>query len=232
MKMEFNENIAEIVGIVLGDGHIHTKSNLLTITGSLEELDYYQKHVSILFQKEFKKTPYLKKRKDRNAYYLMICSKEIIDYLVNELRMKRGSKYHAVIPNLISSKKEFMGAFLRGIFDTDGCIKFSKQNRNINYYPRIEISLRESPLARELKILLENLNISFCSWKDERFNHGQRYFQISGKVNARRWFKEISPKNQVHTSKYYFWKKEGYCIPRSSLKFRTSHLASTKPKIL
>lgn len=34
---ESEENIAEVVGIILGDGHLHKKCNKITIVGSLEE---------------------------------------------------------------------------------------------------------------------------------------------------------------------------------------------------
>tara|TARA_Y100000310_G_C20651562_1_gene799711 strand:- start:815 stop:1519 length:705 start_codon:yes stop_codon:yes gene_type:complete len=225
------EKLAELVGIILGDGHLHTKNNLITIVGSLEDLEYYKKRVIWLFQSLFNKTPSLKRRKDRNAYYLMVCSKEIMNFLVNEVGLKRGAKINASIPEMISSNPKLIPHFLRGLFDTDGCIKFSKQTKNVNYYPRVQIALRNSPLVYELSQMFDSTGFSYGSWTESRFN-GITFYQISGKTNAERWFKEISPRNAVHTSKYAFWKKYGHYIPKSSLEFRKNMLQHSKPKIL
>lgn len=51
--MEINEDIAEMIGIILGDGHLHTIYNLITIVGSLEDKQYYQKQVIKLFSDQF-----------------------------------------------------------------------------------------------------------------------------------------------------------------------------------
>ncbi len=221
--MKINEKIAELVGIILGDGHIHTKNNLITIVGSLEDLKYYQENVIPLFEELFSKKPLLKKRKDRNSYYLMVYSKQIVNFLVEELNLRRGSKRNADIPTIIISTKEFIPSFLRGLFDTDGCLKFSRQNKKYHYYPRVQISLQKSLLAEQLEILFNFMTIPYGKWSDNRFN-GQIYYQISGKENVERWFNEVSPKNLVHTTKYQFWKKYGYYLPKSSLEFRTKKL--------
>ncbi len=94
-----------------------------------------------------------------------------------------------------------------------------KINKNIHYYPRVQIALRKSPLAYELGTLFKNVGFSYGSWEESRFN-GIIFYQISGRKNAERWFKEITPKNPVHTSKYEFWKMFGHYVPKSSLEFR------------
>ena len=65
--MKINENMAELVGIILGDGHIHKKANKITIVGSLEDLEYYQKRVVYHFNKFFDRKPSLRNIKDRNS---------------------------------------------------------------------------------------------------------------------------------------------------------------------
>ncbi|PIZ51866.1 hypothetical protein COY27_02160 [Candidatus Woesearchaeota archaeon CG_4_10_14_0_2_um_filter_33_13] len=227
--MLINSKISEIAGIVLGDGHIHTKHNLITITGSIEDLDYYQNHVCKIINTKFNVNPKIKRRNDRNSYYIMIYSKGLINYLTNKMGLKRGSKDTAEVPQIISSNKKLIPYFLRGLFDTDGCIKFSKQGSNLNYYPRVQIALKKSPLAYQLAELFKTLNFNYGTWEENRFN-GIVYYQISGKENLEKWFKEISPKNQVHLTKHLFWKKFGYCPPKSTLKFRKSRLLLQEPK--
>ena len=227
-KMKINEELAELIGIILGDGHMHTKHNLFTIVGSLEDYYYYQDYVMPLFEKISGKIPSIRKRNDRNAYYLMLTSKDLMSYLTNKIGMTRGSKINASIPKIIFSNKKFARAFLRGIFDTDGCLKFSKQTKKINYYPRVQIALQKSHLATEIGTLLKLVGFSYGSWEDSRFN-GAIYYNISGKKNTEKWIKEISPSNPVHISKFHFWKRFGYYIPKSTLK---SRLARLKTKTL
>jgi len=229
--MKISTDIAEIVGIILGDGHLHSKNNLITIVGSLEDIHYYKNRVIPLFTKVFGKSPTLKRRNDRNAYYLMLYSKNVMDYLTKVIGLKRGSKVNASIPKIIYQNKKLISAFLCGLFDTDGCLKFSKQFKQINYYPRIQIALRDSPIAKELSLLFKLIKFPYGTWEESRFN-GIIFYQISGNQNINRWFKEISPKNLVHISKYQFWKQFGYYVPKSSLKFRIQKLSLPKPKIL
>ena len=223
--MEINEKIAELAGIILGDGHLHTKANMITIVGSLEDLEYYQKRVQMLFKIIFNKLATLRKRNDRNAYYLTLSSKKSMLFLTDVVGLKRGSKVNASIPKVIFSKKRLMRAFLRGLFDTDGCLKFSKQTKEIHYYPRVQIALRKSPLASELAKMFKELDFSFGTWEESRFS-GIIFYQISGKKNTDRWFSEIQPKNAVHTSKYDFWKEFGYYVPKSSLQWRRKKLST------
>ncbi len=224
--MKINLKVAEAIGIILGDGHLHTRNNLITITGSLENLSYYQRRVSPLFQEVFGKNPTLRKRNDRNAYYLMLNSKEGFNLLINKIGMKRGSKKDASIPQCIFSSKNVAKAFLRGMFDTDGCIKFSKQSKNINYYPRIQIALKENQMAHQIGELLDMLGFKYGKWKEQRFS-GIIFYQISGHKNTKKWFKEIKPQNQVHVTKFLFWLEFGYYIPKCSLEYRRNSL---KPK--
>ena len=72
------EKLAELTGVILGDGHLHKKQNLLTITGSLEDFHYYQKVAGMIFGL-FNKKPNIRRRNDRNSFYIMIYSKEMIE---------------------------------------------------------------------------------------------------------------------------------------------------------
>ncbi len=50
------------------------------------------------------------------------------------------------------------------------------------------------------------------------------YCHISGKENLIKWMELIKPANMVQSTKYLFWKKYGYYIPKSTLKERLSVL--------
>ncbi len=219
IKTNFDEyKLAELVGIILGDGHMHSTCNSLTIVGSLEDLNYYKQNVISLFYDLFGLKPTIRKRNSENAYYLQLENKEVFKFLMNDIGLIRGNKKNARIPKFILENKKLIPFFLRGLFDTDGCLKFSKQTRNKNYYPRLQFCFRDTFFAKQVKPLLENEGFSVGFWKENRYN-GLVFYQISGKENLEAWMNKINPRNMVHVTKYLFWKKHGFYIPKSSLKF-------------
>ena len=56
--MKYNsKNLAELIGIIMGDGHLHKKQNKITIVGSLEDFYYYKYHVIPLIKSLFDVNP-------------------------------------------------------------------------------------------------------------------------------------------------------------------------------
>tara|TARA_Y100000310_G_scaffold344808_1_gene459665 strand:- start:1809 stop:2537 length:729 start_codon:yes stop_codon:yes gene_type:complete len=215
--------LAELVGIILGDGHLHKKANCITIVGSLEDKSYYLNHVMKLFHTLFGIEPKLRKRNDRNAYYLQLENKSIFEVFTLRLGLKRGNKKDARVPKYIYRNKKLLFSFLRGVFDTDGCLKFSKQRSDKNYYPRIQLNFLESPFAYDVEKAIAQAGFNYSTWYNARWN-GARYFHISGRNNLKNWFEQVNPANPVHQSKYAFWKQFGHVIPKSTLKEREQAL--------
>ncbi len=219
--MEFNENTAELCGIILGDGNLHKSYNRITISGSSDDLIYFQNHVIPLFRKCFGAiNPRIYRLKGKNAYNLEIYGKDIFQFFLSTFGLQRGPKDNAHVPEVVSSNASLMPHFLRGLFDTDGCLKFSKQARLYAYYPRIRFALMESPLANELHPLLRQTG--FIASKDVRPNHGYKTtknlvtYEISGKDALERWMRIIWPANPVQIAKYVYWKKFGRHVPHIS----------------
>lgn len=215
--------LAEFVGIVLGDGHLHKTQNCITITGSLEDFFYYKYSVIPLIKQLFNITYSFKKRNDRSSYYIFFNSQGIMQFLSKTLNMCRGNKINARIPIFIQKQDSYKKSFLRGLFDTDGCLKFSKQTKKFNYYPRIDIGFKQSDFVWRVIDLVKQLKFNYCVFFDNR-NHTQVKFQISGEKNLEKWIKVIDSNNPVQKTKYLFWKKFGYYIPYSGLKMRIEAL--------
>lgn len=214
--------LAELIGIILGDGHLHKKDNCLTITGSIEDYYYYQKISKIMFRL-FNKKAKIRKRNDRNSFYIMIYSKEMMEFLT-KIGMIRGNKKYAKIPKFIFDEEEYLKSFTRGLFDTDGSLKFSKQLKNKNYYPRIQFCFKISNFAFEVEKIFLVLGFNYSKWIEKNDNRNLVYYQVSGNKNLEKWNNMIGFRNPVHLTKYLFWKKFGYCIPKSSLKMRLKTL--------
>ena len=204
-----NIEIAELCGIILGDGHIHKSCNRITITGSLDDEKYHKKRVSKLFQNNFEVKPIFFKQEHKNAHYIQTESKNVMEYFI-KIGLTRGSKTNIAVPQIIRSNKELIIHFLRGLFDTDGCLKFSKQNSNLSYYPRVRIAAKKSQMAEEIGTLLKTLNFNYSMWMDKRKENVILVYEISGKENAQKWFKLIRPSNPNKVKKYVSWLKKGY----------------------
>ena len=148
MSFILNNETAELAGLIAGDGYLHKDYNRIIITGSLDDIYYYKNYINLKFIKNFKIKPHIYKRNNKNAYDLQIENKEVFSFFTNKLGMIRGSKKNRVlIPDKIFKNKEFSKRFIRGLFDTDGCLKFSKQTKDFNYYPRIQIYCHKSPMC-------------------------------------------------------------------------------------
>ena len=217
--MSPDEIAAELCGIILGDGHVHKHSNRITISGSSDDLVYFRIRVIPLFQKLFPfVNPRIVKLKNKNAYNLEVENKSIINFFIGRFGFKRGPKYEAHIPPDILSSPSFIPHFLRGLFDTDGCLKFSKQARAYSYYPRVRIALVSSPLTHQLSSILTQAGFTFS--KGTQQNHGYATkrslvcYEISGKHAFEKWMGLIRPANPVHVTKYEYWKKFGHYIPK------------------
>jgi len=223
--MEINSEIAELCGVILGDGHLHNTENRITITGSIEDLSYYQGYLSLLFKKNFKLTPKLVKVKNKNSYRLILENKEVFKFFVNKLGLIRGKKNNISIPEIVFNNPDLLKPFIRGLFDTDGYLKFSKQNKNTNNYPRIRFSFYKTPLSLQLSDVFLKLNFNFGFGKDSRW--GTLCYEISGSKNLERWMDLIGFANKVHLTKYLVWKELGHVPSRLSL-FQRQELLKTQ----
>ncbi len=232
--MKISNNLVELIGIIIGDGYVHKTSNKLIISGSLEDGMYYKYYVAKLLKNIFEITPKLYFQKNKHACYISLESKEAISKLLG-VGFSRGQKNYKIPKKLM--KKSAFKLILRGVFDTDGSLKFSKQTKSVNYYPRIQIALSPSEFSEFISVMLTNLGFQYGKWTEDNsrgFNKKGKltYYHISGKENLEKWMKEIGSSNPVHLTKYLFWKKKGYYKPKMKLKERIKLLKTSEVKNL
>lgn len=215
--------LAELYGILVGDGYLHKNNHSIFVVCSSEESYYLKNRVIPFFEILFKKKPYFAPRKDRNAFYIQANSKEIVNFFIDTFDMTRGAKSNYRISKRIMNNKKLIPHFLRGLFDTDGCVKFSKQNKGVNYYPRIQFHFKNSLFASDLKKALSKLKFNMGCYEDNRFG-GLYVIQISGNANLNKWCNLIGSANLVHITKILQWEKDGFVKPRTTLEERIKYL--------
>lgn len=121
-----SKSLAELIGVVLGDGNIFTYERCQRLTISCDgSYTAYVKRIKYLVRDVFKKEPSVIRRTKANCYDIYLYMQDID----KALNLKAGNKIKnkVEIPNWILAKKEFLIRCLKGLFETDG--NFSKNKK-------------------------------------------------------------------------------------------------------
>jgi len=232
-QMIINPEIAEICGIHAGDGYLRYsgKYREFDVSGGVEEKGYYDEHVIPLFNKTFNLSLKGKFYPSRNTYGFATSNPLVINALKN-LGFPSGKKTLIVnIPKpILNGTGELWTPFLRGYFDTDGCLTFDRKiyNSSIfkktrNYYPRLMFTTCSKNLAQSFKYLSELLGFKTCTYLyyPKIPTENVRYkIQITGLKALNKWMKLIGTKNPSKFSRYLIWKKFGFCPPNTTYQQR------------
>ncbi len=164
--------------------------------------------------------------KKGNCFGISVESKKI-NNLHHTLGIPVGKKNNLKIPLWIKNSEEYKKSFLRGLFDTDGCIYFLKNTSEKN--PRIHkricltITLCSKNMINKISEILKGLNIGhdIKEYQPKNKNWQKSYtIRLSGGKRVIQWFNCISSNNPKHKTKFEVWKKQGFCSPKTTLKQR------------
>ncbi len=190
LPKKLSPELAEEIGIHLGDGTLSKNKNYFSVRGGYAEEDYYTDYILPLYKRIYNINPPLLKRSDACGFE--ISSKGIKEFKSKVLGIVTGVKTYVIeVPSCImeSRDKEIYNAFLRGIIDTDGCYYYSEQKQ----YPVISLGLKSIPLLKKVNEILKLLGY-------KPYFHKKSYqIQINGFPQFKKWTDEIgssSPKNQ------------------------------------
>jgi hypothetical protein len=209
MKPKLTPKLAEFIGMHVGDGTLYkTNSNSLVWEqrGDLKEKDYYDQHVFPLLNNLFdlEKKPKFRSGGKNGCYGIQTSNKKLISTLI-EFGINPGKKIRITVPKeIMNATNDIKKSFLRGYFDTDGCIRFERINkRTIADYPKIEFSSISKDLRDDVCLLLEQADIKPNKW-DIRRESGNSEFKmcISGKKKVFLWINQISSHNPKHLKKF------------------------------
>lgn len=180
----YSPELAELIGILLGDGHITPTQ----ITVTLGKKDEYADYVADLIYKIFKAKP--KNTVLKSGHRLIyIGSTAIVRWLMSMGLAQNKIKNQVDVPRWIFQKKNFRRRALRGLFDTDGSVyklKFGNQISFTNY---------SKPLIRSVREMLIGLKFHPSKIKSKKL-------YLTRKDDLRRFYKEIGFKNQKHGKRF------------------------------
>lgn len=116
-----NGDLAELIGIVLGDGHIgtHERCESLRIVGDANKMGFVNRAANLI-ESVFGKRPNIAKRKNGNGVNITLYEKGI----AKRLGIPTGGRsyYRFVLPRWIARNRKYTLRFLRGLYEAEGSL--------------------------------------------------------------------------------------------------------------
>ncbi len=197
-----NKNLAEFIGIMLGDGNIFSLKkgkkisiHSVRIAGDSRNDEVYLKNfVAPLSKKLFGLTPRIVKHKNHNCLYVVLYSIELVKFLARH-GIKSGNKIknNLTIPQWVWKDKRLLKACLRGLIDTDGSV-YELTPQWPGLY-QLAFRNKNKRLLRDTRkaLLYLDFNISRISKNDTIY--------ITKMSELERFYKEIGFNNPKHRLK-------------------------------
>jgi hypothetical protein len=205
---EENDKLAELFGIILGDGHLEVfkrgtkvRCYALKIAGhSKEDYNYLVNYVSNLIEDNFKQKSKVQISKKDNGMHIVTHGKNLIAFLnKNGLKSVNKKLNNQGIPVWIKNNDIYLKRCLRGLIDTDGSIHYiSKKNRNLritytSYIPKLLKEVRDSFI--------------YFGFNPSKVIKNNQIF-LTSKKDVGKFIKEVEFKNEKHLNRVEKFKNE------------------------
>jgi intein/homing endonuclease len=210
LPKELNSELAEDVGFHIGDGYMKNRKGKgfvkyeFVYSGDyFKDINYFKEILLPRKRSLFNLSDIELKNRRPHELFLRVQSKALFLFYKNILNVRESPKKDIKIPDWIFSSLEYKKAFLRGLMDSDGCIRYVKNN-----YPIIHFQFQGNNLIKGIGKILNNIGISFCSFSrrdlDKRTGklHANHRLQISGRKNLKKWMDNIGFNNKKHIERY------------------------------
>lgn len=185
LPTEKSVRIAELLGILLGDGHVSHFQVMVTL-GTKEQR--YAAYVQAVIKDIFGGHPRItiSSRGDRTVY---LGSTAATRWLISQGLVRNKVASQVDIPAWIFEAKEYKQAFIRGFFDTDGSVYA------LRWGVQLSFTNRSLPLLHSLQRIAGELGYrpsAVCGF----------VFYITHRDQVERFFLEVKPANQKHCRRF------------------------------
>jgi len=196
-KPKKSSELAEFIGILIGDGGITKRQ--ITITLNHIDDKKYSEFVIKLIKKLFNITPSVYHDAKNSVNDIVMSRTELVKFLVS-LGLPIGNKVKQKIdiPIWIKRNKKILIACIRGLIDTDGCVFVHsyKVKNKIYKYKKLAFSSRSKPLIKSVYHLLKRIDLS------PRITRDEKDIRIESKNDIKEYFKIFGSHNPKHLRKY------------------------------
>ncbi len=197
---QHSSNLAEAIGIILGDGSLYNNKkhgiNQLVVTGHIKnDQIYLSKFVKPLFENLFNLKFSIKKDNKKHVIRIYSQKKDVL-YTLEKLGIPIGNKIKndVGIPNWIFSSKDFVKSCIRGIVDTDGSV-FPITGRNYTY---VEITSACKNLRKSIDQSMKIIGLKTSKWT----KNGTPKIYIANKRDISRYYNEVGFNNPYHKNRF------------------------------
>ena len=218
MIKKLNLEISELIGAHIGDGTLYKTNTGMVweLRGSLTEKEYYYHNIVPLLDSIFniKFKPKFRSGGKNGCFGIQTSKKEVISFFMDYgFNPGRKTNIVEVLDYIKKSNNKIKLAFIRGYFDTDGCLRFDKCKYKVHKYPKIELASVSEQMIMYLSKLLLDLGFNNYTWKDSNTSK----LCVAGKKMLEKWIKNVQPKNTKHLNKYYLFQKKGFVPPNAAV---------------
>lgn len=189
--------LAEVVGIILGDGGI-TDNQLKITLNKITDFEY-AKYVRKLFKSVFCEQPAWYEPKKEIVVNLCISGLNLVNVLA-KLGLNKGDKVKRQVdfPEWIWRNIDYQKVCVRGLMDTDGCAYFHyHQTKGLKYRNfGLVYTSHSVPLLTSVSRVLTRLKIK----------HTKRSESVSiyDLEDIKKYFKIVGSSNKKHTDKFIY----------------------------
>jgi hypothetical protein len=226
INVKITNELCEFVGAVIGDGNLWTDGSRYRIELAGDPLldrkyfDYLRKLSYTIFAKE----PYAFRVRHSTIYFRLQSRSAFNVFL--QLGMKNGRKARTIIiPKAIVNKGwKYLKYTIRGIFDTDGTVFYSKKTYKKAIYPTIEIRTYSRDLATQVSTLLNKNGFRARPRGNDRNGF---HVALYGNAMLKKWIEEIGSSNERHINKVkqLFYSSRRSSLTRESVPLKTGRLS-------
>lgn len=186
---------------MLGDGCFYEMPRCYQISISFNKLEIdYLNCVLKLFKSVYPKEKFSISEL-KNEFLLRTYSRKVSnDFFEMGLKTGRKTKRRIVIPNWIKKDRALVIVFLRGIFDTDGCLY-----RKYGSYMQIQMKLANKQLVRDIRAVICRLNFNPTKiiMDFEKIHKVYEWkFYLSRQAEIHKFIKLIKLRNSKHITRY------------------------------
>jgi len=189
---DLSPELAELVGIILGDGSI--RDYYVTVSLNLWQEGEYAKFVSSLIESLFNVSVTLHTEILKSTYTVRVSSVNLVEFF-NESGLVSGNKVEQQVgvPDWIFEDNETMRACARGLMDTDGSVYLHRyKSGGIDYgYIKLCFSNHSRTLLNDMVTMLSALGFSPVT-------DGETKVTLNRQEEVLRYYSEIGTHNSYH----------------------------------
>ncbi|MBR9690785.1 hypothetical protein GOV08_03815 [Candidatus Woesearchaeota archaeon] len=200
LNLKLSEKLAELIGIILGDGEIRSDGTIRISFDPKKDVNYIDRRVIALIQSILGNKVYFESEKR-----ISFGNISFMRYL-KSIGLPSGSKFenNIKIPSLFFKNNKYLCAVLRGLFDTDGYFGYLNGSLELMLGRFSEKSVN---LVNDISLALKKLNIKH---KIITSNDGQFKVRLTDKLEIIRFFSIIGSSNLRNIVRFLLWRINKY----------------------